>query len=113
MRSSKHGVRFPQFPRRVEASFASASVHDFAVTARHLVFLLPPLRFSFDKFRAGTTFNESHEWIADAPLRVLNVEKADLHALRLFELPSGFVFHLGNACEDKGGSIRFDYVHAD
>jgi all-trans-8'-apo-beta-carotenal 15,15'-oxygenase len=90
-----------------------AMVHDFAVTAKHLVFLLPPLRFSFEKFRAGTSFNESHEWITGAPLRVLIVEKADLHAHRLFELPTGFVFHLGNAWEDKSGSIRFDYVRAD
>jgi all-trans-8'-apo-beta-carotenal 15,15'-oxygenase len=90
-----------------------AMVHDFAVTARHLVFLLPPLRFALDKFLAGMSFNESHEWIAGAPLRVLIVPKADLHAYRLFELPPGFVFHLGNAWEDKDGIIRFDYVRAD
>jgi all-trans-8'-apo-beta-carotenal 15,15'-oxygenase len=90
-----------------------AMVHDFAVTAKHLVFLLPPLRISLEKLRAGVSFNESHDWIADAPLRVLVVEKSDLGVYRLFELPPGFVFHFGNAWEDAGGIIRFDYVRAD
>jgi all-trans-8'-apo-beta-carotenal 15,15'-oxygenase len=88
-------------------------VHDFVVTSRHLVFLLPPMRFSVERFQAGVSFIESHEWLANAPLRVLVVEKSDLTAHRLFELPPGFVFHFGNAWEDDAGVIRFDYVRAD
>jgi len=87
-------------------------VHDFVVTERHLVFLLPPMRFSQDKFRAGESFLACHEWMDGAPLRVMTVEKSDLRTYRLFELPSGFVFHLGNAWEDEAGVIRFDYVRA-
>jgi carotenoid cleavage dioxygenase len=88
-------------------------VHDFVVTSKHLLFLLPPMRFSLEKFQAGASFNESHEWLAGAALRVLVVEKSDLSAYRMFELPSGFVFHFGNAWEDGAGVIRFDYVRAD
>jgi carotenoid cleavage dioxygenase len=88
-------------------------VHDFVVTSRHLLFLLPPMRFSLEKFQTGSSFNESHEWLAGAALRVLVVEKSDLSAHGLFELPSGFVFHFGNAWEDEAGVIRFDYVRAD
>jgi carotenoid cleavage dioxygenase len=88
-------------------------VHDFVVTSKHLVFLLPPVRFSLDRLQVGASFNESHEWLSGAPLRVLVVEKSDLRAHRLLELPSGFVFHFGNAWEDEAGVIRFDYVRAE
>jgi carotenoid cleavage dioxygenase len=88
-------------------------VHDFVVTRRHLVFLLPPMRFSDEKFQTGESFVDCHEWKADAPLRVMIVEKADLKTHRIFELPNGFVFHLGNAWEDEAGVIRLDYVRAD
>jgi carotenoid cleavage dioxygenase-like enzyme len=87
-------------------------VHDFVVTDRHLVFLLPPMRFSRSRFNAGETAVDCHEWMADAPLRVLVVEKNDLKTHRIFELPNGFAFHLGSAWEDQAGVIRFDYVRA-
>jgi hypothetical protein len=39
-----------------------AMVHDFAVTERHLVFLLPPFIFDDERARAGKTFLASHVW---------------------------------------------------
>jgi all-trans-8'-apo-beta-carotenal 15,15'-oxygenase len=87
-------------------------VHDFVVTARHLVFLLPPLRFDRQRLEQGASFLDCHEWREGAPLRVLVVDKADLRTYRLFELPNGFVFHLGNGWEDDTGVLRFDYVRA-
>jgi carotenoid cleavage dioxygenase len=88
-------------------------VHDFVVTDKHLVFLLPPIRYSAEKLAAGASFNESHAWVEGAPMRALTVEKADLQTHRLYDLPSGFVFHFGNAWEDAAGVIRFDYVRCD
>jgi all-trans-8'-apo-beta-carotenal 15,15'-oxygenase len=87
-------------------------VHDFAVTERHLVFLLPPYVFEGQRWRDGATFFDSHVWRPDLGLRVMVLDKADLQAApRWFTLPPGFVFHLGNACEE-GGVIRLDCMRS-
>jgi all-trans-8'-apo-beta-carotenal 15,15'-oxygenase len=88
-----------------------AMVHDFAVTERHLVFLLPPLVFDRDRAAAGATFLDSHAWKPALGMRVLVLRKDDLEAPQWFELPAGFVFHVGNACEE-GGVIRLDCVRS-
>ncbi|MDB5859659.1 MAG: Carotenoid oxygenase [Ramlibacter sp.] len=87
-------------------------LHDFAVTERHLVFLLPPLVYDAGRAAAGETFLDSHVWKPQLGLRVLVLEKDRLDAPMWFELPSGFVFHIGNAWEDRG-TIRLDYVRSD
>jgi all-trans-8'-apo-beta-carotenal 15,15'-oxygenase len=87
-------------------------VHDFAVTRRHLVFLLPPLVFDRDRARAGETFLDSHVWKPQLGLRVLVLPKDRLDQPQWLELPAGFVFHLGNAWEDQDGVIRLDYIRS-
>jgi carotenoid cleavage dioxygenase len=87
-------------------------VHDFALTARSLVFLLPPLVLDREKAAAGATFLDAHVWNPQAPLRVLVIDKSDWSKRRWYELPTGFVFHLGNAWEDQAGVIRLDYMRA-
>ena len=82
-------------------------VHDFAVTARHLVFLLMPLQFDLAP-KTATTFADRFGWNADAPMIALVVDKSDF-STRRFELPNGGVFHLGNAWEE-GGTIRLAYA---
>jgi all-trans-8'-apo-beta-carotenal 15,15'-oxygenase len=89
-----------------------AMVHDFAVTERHLVFLLPPLVFDAERARDGATFLDSHRWQPELGLRVLVLAKDRLDQPRWFDLPAGFVFHLGNAWEDTRGVIRLDYMRA-
>lgn len=90
----------------------TAMVHDFAVTERHLVFLLPPFIFDSERSRAGQTFLASHVWRPALGLRVMVLDKADLQAApRWFELPPGFIFHIGNACEDRG-VIRLDCMRS-
>lgn len=91
---------------------ATAMVHDFAITASKLVFLLPPFLFDGERRRGGATFLASHAWHAGQPLRVLVVDKNDLTRQQWFELPTGFVFHTANAWEERGrvhvGYMRFD-----
>lgn len=90
-----------------------AMVHDFAVTERHLVFLLPPLVFDLERMRGGQTFLASHVWRPELGMRVLVLPKDALDAPRWFQLPAGFVFHIGNAWEDaRRGVIRFDYIRS-
>lgn len=91
-----------------------AMVHDFAVTARHLVFLLPPLVFERDRVIAGHTFLDSHVWKPQLGMRVLVLPKNQLDAPQWLELPAGFVFHVGNAWEDaRGEEIHLDCMHSE
>ncbi len=92
---------------------ASPAIHDFVITDRHLLFLLPPLRLDLNLPMDSGSFLDRHRWYGDEPLRVLVVDKSDWSRRRWYELPTGFVFHLGNAWEDKAGVIRFDYVRYD
>ena len=78
----------------------SSYVHDFVVTERHLVFVLPPLHY--EEEGKGETFLERHRWNEKAPTRWLVVDKADLGKQRWFEAPPNFVFHFANAWEESG-----------
>jgi carotenoid cleavage dioxygenase-like enzyme len=81
-------------------------VHDFAITEKHLVFLLMPLKFSGTP---GTGNPLSHyHWEDKSPLVVLLVDKADFKMQR-FELPATGVFHLANAWE-QGGTVQVRFV---
>lgn len=90
-----------------------AMVHDFAVTEKHLVFLLPPLVFDVARMKRGMSFLDAHVWKPQLGLRVLVLPKDALDKPQWFELPAGFVFHIGNAWEDKDGVIRLDCMRAD
>ena len=87
-------------------------LHDFAVTGRHLVFLLPPFVYDIERAKAGETFLDSHVWRPSLSMRVLLLPKDELNAPRWLQLPAGFVFHLGNAWEDAQGISRLDYVRS-
>ncbi|WOB06821.1 carotenoid oxygenase family protein [Piscinibacter gummiphilus] len=89
-----------------------AMVHDFAVTEKHLVFLLPPLVFDVARMKSGTSFLDAHVWKPQLGLRVLVLPKDALDKPQWFDLPAGFVFHIGNAWEDKDGVIRLDCMRA-
>jgi len=86
--------------------------HDFAITERHLVFVLPPLIVSDERIKAGASFAESCTWQPRLGLRVLLVSKQDF-SVREFRLPPGNLFHLGNAWEDDDGVVRFDMMRSD
>jgi len=91
-------------------------VHDFAVTAHHLVFLMPPLVFDRKRKEAGATFLDSHVWRPELGMRVLVVDKADWSRRQMLTLPAGFLFHVGNAWEQNtpnGLLIHIDYVRSD
>jgi all-trans-8'-apo-beta-carotenal 15,15'-oxygenase len=89
--------------------------HDFAVTARHLVFLMPPLVYDRNK-PAGTSFLDAHAWKPALGMRALVVDKKDWNRRRMLTLPAGFLFHIGNAWEEglPGGTrIHIDYVRSE
>ena len=87
-------------------------VHDFVVTARHLVFVLAPLVYEPARFGPSSSFLDAHVWRPQLGTRVLVVAKDDFSRRRWYQLPAGFSFHFSNAWEDETGRIRFDYCVA-
>ncbi|MEK8032129.1 carotenoid oxygenase family protein [Ideonella sp. DXS29W] len=92
-----------------------AMVHDFVVTQRYLVFLLPPLTLDMQAVRRGdTSFAEAMRWKAPGQAvttRVLVIDKADFERRRVFELPAEMVFHFANGWDD-GDLLTVDYVRS-
>lgn len=87
-----------------------AMVHDFAVSAAHLIFLVAPFDIKNDPKQS---FLDMHHWAGSGPnarpLRVVVIAKADLQIRQIFELPPRMNFHLGNAFDD-GNTTHLDAV---
>jgi len=81
-----------------------AMVHDFVVTARYMVFLVPPYEVHF---APHTSYLDAHVWNGSRPMRAVVVDRADFTLRRIVEMPAGMVFHFGNGW-DEGNTIRFD-----
>ena len=79
-------------------------MHDFTATARHLVIVLQP----WIQDHMSLPFVDSLTWRPEQGTQVLVIDKADLSQRRLFELPTFSFFHLGDAWEERDGTIRFD-----
>ncbi len=91
-------------------------VHDFAITERHLVFLLPPLVYDSARKQAGASFLDAHVWRPELGMRALVINKRNWERRQLFELPTGFLFHIGNAWEEdtaSGTRIHVDHARSD
>ena len=85
-------------------------VHDFVVTARHLVIVIPPLVFA--PAADDEVLLDALSWQPALGSRVLVVDKDDFDSRRWYQLPAGFGFHHGNGWEDESGVIRFDHCVA-
>ena len=79
-------------------------VHDFTATDRHLIIVLQP----WIQDRMTLPYVDSLSWRPDLGTQVLVLDKADLSKRRLFELPSFFCFHMGDAWAEADGTLRFD-----
>ena len=87
-------------------------VHDFVVTDRHLVIVIPPFVFEPEAAQGGAAFADAFAWRPELGSRVLVVAKDDFGERRWHQLPAGFGFHHGNGWEDAGGAIRYDHCIA-
>ena len=105
--------RIDRAGRLVKANLVDAGplglVHDFVVTARHLVLLLSPFVLEPDRLRShDISFLDAHSWRPALGTRVLTIDKNTLEPVRRHELPPGFHFHHGNGWEEPDGTIRLD-----
>jgi carotenoid cleavage dioxygenase len=77
--------------------------HDFAVSARHLVFLVPPYDISDD---ATLSLADRHMWAGEKRgARIVVVAKDTLTIRRVYDLPPRMAFHFGNAWDEAGGNV--------
>jgi carotenoid cleavage dioxygenase-like enzyme len=79
-------------------------IHDFTATARHIVIVLQPWVYA----RHAFPITRALEWQPDLGTQVLVIDKDDPSRRRIFELPAFAFFHLGDAWEERDGTIRFD-----
>ncbi len=89
--------------------FPGGMVHDMAVTERHVVVPLPPLRLNIDQPSVGP---RRFALVPGEPLRVLVMDKSDIRRQRVFELPPQLVFHVGNAHTSADGHVHLSFVGA-
>ncbi|CAN5593055.1 carotenoid oxygenase family protein [soil metagenome] len=90
-------------------------IHDFAVTPRYLVFLMPPLVYDAQRKATGSSFLDAHVWRPELGMRALVIDKKDWKRQQTLALPAGFLFHLGNAWEEdtaSGTVIHVDYMRS-
>jgi len=85
-------------------------VHDFMVTANHLVILVCPLHY--EPGEQMENFLSAHRWHPKRATQVLVVSKNDFSKVQRLELPAQWVFHFSNAWEDAQGVIRFEAPRA-
>jgi carotenoid cleavage dioxygenase len=86
-------------------------VHDFAITHKSLVFLLPPIGIDYAAMRKGAAFGQALTWNGNDSTKVLIVDRNDFSKRRILEMPAFMVFHFGNAWE-ADNVIRVDFVQS-
>jgi all-trans-8'-apo-beta-carotenal 15,15'-oxygenase len=95
-----------------ESPYPGGMAHDVAVTERYIVLPLPPVRLNFGRAGPGREPEQAMEFGRDEPLRILVMKKDDIRERRVFELPTQFVFHVGNAHERADGAIVLSFIGA-
>lgn len=87
-----------------------APVHDFVVTANHIVILVCPLHY--EPGENVENFLSAHNWHPQRATQVLVINKNDFSKVQRLELPAQWIFHFSNAWEDAQGVIRFEAPRA-
>ena len=82
---------------KVVAIPSASYIHDFALTDRYLVFFLPPIT----RPNPAKTFISQFEWQQDQGGKVIILDKNSLETVSILDTEPGFVFHFGNAWQDK------------
>ena len=83
-------------------------VHDFAVTDRSLILVIPPFRYDPHSADHTSSFLDMHRWHEAQPVEILVIDKSSLEIRRRHQIDPGFHFHLGAAREFSDGTIELD-----
>ena len=87
-------------------------VHDFVLTKRWCVFLLPPATFELTSALLGTATPVGSLRLRDAPGMLLLVPRDGGPPVQI-EGPKGFVFHWAQGFEADDGTVVLDGMHYD
>jgi carotenoid cleavage dioxygenase len=82
-------------------------LHDFLLTEKSVVIVLPSTRLG----AVTDGFFGAIKGRPDLAMQVKVYDRESLELTREAELPAGYVFHFGNAWEERDGTIRFDMVY--
>ncbi|MEJ2888785.1 carotenoid oxygenase family protein [Actinomycetospora aeridis] len=88
-------------------------MHDFAITAEHVVWLDLPLTFQWERLESGVPFGWDDAY--GARLGVMRQDDPTC-AVTWFDVDPCYVFHVGGACTDEQGRVVVDgarYAPAD
>jgi all-trans-8'-apo-beta-carotenal 15,15'-oxygenase len=85
--------------------------HDFALTERHLVFVIDPILVRVGRIISGRSVNSALRWDPSKPSIVVLVPR-DGGKPRTIETEPFFHFHVNNAFEDRGDTV-VDLVRYD
>ena len=88
----------------VSNDYKGGMLHDFLITQDYVLLILP----SLIRHRHKSGLFNSIGMDKQLPMTVLVLDKNTLNLAKRYELPPGFVFHFGNAWQDKQKNIRFD-----
>ena len=95
---------------RVHALPHCSFIHDFALTSRYLVFLVPHAAFDYPRVLLGlTTAAGSLRVAGERPLAVLLIPR-DGGPARSLEAGTGFVFHIAQGYDRDDGTLELDLV---
>ncbi|WP_170913552.1 carotenoid oxygenase family protein, partial [Xanthomonas axonopodis] len=88
---------------------APGYLHSFAMTQRHLIFVLAPYR----RLDGDGAFFEQLRFTADAPCRIAVVPKDALDQPRWFEADFAVAYHFADAYEHRNRIVARAVVHTD
>ncbi|MCC7537936.1 MAG: carotenoid oxygenase family protein [Deltaproteobacteria bacterium] len=89
-------------------------IHDFAVTERHLVFFVSPLRLRMARLLLGNAgFAPSLAWEPERGTEVIVVPIGDPGATVRFHVPAFFQWHFAGSHDREDGRIVVDLVRYD
>lgn len=91
----------------INANYQGKMLHDFLITEKHLLLILPSVTTKTGSLVTKGLFN-SIQYDSNLPMRVLVISKQSLKLVKQYELAAGFAFHYGNAWEENNGTIHFD-----
>lgn len=94
--------------KMLDLGYKGNMLHDFLITQNHVLIILPSLTTTRRPEEHSKGLFSSTQFEPDTPMRVAVIRKLDFSIVKQYELSPGFVFHFGNAWEDKSGVIRFD-----
>lgn len=91
----------------------ACSLHDFALSPRHVIFYLAPYILDMEKMMSGQTIMDSLVWRPELGTRLLIADRETGEAVANVPVGESYCLHTINAFEDDSGRLVVDVVELD